>query len=68
MSAADPRLAWLVYERFHCNPWWTTATWDDATTVESLCEIQAKRQQREQELLHGDDLTSLLPDQEAEVA
>lgn len=59
----DPRLAWLVYERFHCNPWWTTPTWDDASADESLSEIQAKRQQREQ-LLHGDDLTGLLPDQE----
>jgi hypothetical protein len=68
MSTADPLLAALLKERFAYPVWFATAGYEDQSAGEALSEIQAKRQQREQDLLHGDGLTGLLPDQEDEVA
>lgn len=65
MTSPDPRLAVLLHERFRCSPWWTTSPYEDQSTSDVLGQIvERRRALRDAAETYGDDLTSLLPDQD----
>jgi hypothetical protein len=62
----EERLAALLHERFHCSPWWTTPAGADCTNDDRLTQLRRLRELKEAD--DGDTLTSVLPDQDCEVA